>query len=126
MMFPNWFWGTLLFCSAGCSFTVVSEAEHYDRAAAEETLSSALDAWRDGNVKVLIELTPPIRFVDDDILAGFHLVDYEYRQRDLPVRPFQGVPVTLTLKQGNGASITREAWYQVSLDPARAVLRSDP
>lgn len=113
-------------CFAGCSVSFTATDSDYDPDLALETLSSALDAWKTGNMKVLVSLESPIRFLDDDLLAGFHLVDYQIDQAKQPIRPFQGVPVTLTLKKGNGATVTRPALYQISLEPSRAVLRSDP
>lgn len=43
-----------------------------------------------------------------------------------PVKPFQNISVNLTLQQGSMPSISRAAQYQISLEPGRAVLRSDP
>ena len=116
----------LVVLAAGCSFAVVAPDPEYDSETARETLSSALDAWRDGNARLLIRLSPPIRFVDDDFTAGYQLLEYEFAQPGQAVRPFQSVPVTLTLRKGKGAEITRAAQYQISLEPSRAVLRSDP
>lgn len=111
---------------AGCFVSFTATDNDYDPDLALETLSSALDAWKSGNMNVLVSLESPIRFLDDDLLAGSHLVDYEIDQSNQPIRPFQGVPVTLTVKMGNGATVTRPAMYQISLEPSRAVLRSDP
>ena len=115
-----------LLAALGCSVSLSSRTDDYDSDLALDTLSAALEAWKDGNVKVLVSLDSPIRFLDDDQLAGFRLVDYELVSPAQSVRPFKDVPVSLTLAKGNGAPITRAAVYQVSLEPDRAVLRSDP
>lgn len=114
------------FLAGGCTVSVLRDDGEYDSQTAQETLIEALDAWKDGDLKLLVKLDSPIRFVDDDLYAGFQLVDYELTQPDRPVRKFQSVPVTLTLRKGRGEPITRPAEYQISLDPDRAVLRSDP
>lgn len=116
---------SLLLCLAGCALSFAPIDEHYDSDLALETLNSALEAWKEGNVKVLISLDSPIRFTDDDLFAGFRLVDYEMIPPTV-IRPFQNVPVTLTLVKGNGSPVERAAVYQISLEPDRAVLRSDP
>lgn len=113
-------------CALGCSVSVTSTDDEYDSELALETLNSALDAWKEGNVKLLVTLDSPIRFVDDDLLAGFRLEDYEIQPPASAVQPFQNVFVTLTLKQGSGEIVDRAAQYQISLEPNRAVLRSDP
>ncbi len=115
---------TLALWLTGCFVSVQSD-EGYDPQLAHETLLSALDAWKDGNVKVLVTLESPIRFLDDDLLAGFQLEDYEIELTSGSPRPFQNIPVTLTLRKAN-QSIQRAATYQISLEPDRAVLRSDP
>jgi len=120
------FYSALLFLAAGCSVAVVPDDAEFDPDLARETLHSALDAWKDGKAKMLIRLSPPIRFVDDDLSAGYRLVDYEFDPSDQAIRPFQNISVALTLRQGNGPEVTRTAMYQVSLEPALAVLRSDP
>lgn len=116
---------TLALWLAGCFVSVQSVDEGYDPQLAHETLLSALDAWKDGNVKALVTLESPIRFLDDDLLAGFQLEDYEIELTSGSPRPFQNIPVTLTLRKAN-QSIQRAATYQISLEPDRAVLRSDP
>jgi hypothetical protein len=48
----------------------------YDSERASTALVAALDAWKKSDVKSLTKRNPPIRFVDDDLLAGFRLSDY--------------------------------------------------
>ena len=117
--------GILLLSLAGCRMSVATEGD-YDPDTAYETLITALDAWKDGNVRVLVTLESPIRFADEDLAAGLQLVDYEFTQPSPSFGPFRSVPVSLTLKTKSGAAITRPAQYQIALEPERAVLRSDP
>ena len=88
-------------------------------------LVAALDAWKKGEAKSLTKRKPPIRFVDDDLLAGLRLSDYEIDEPDLPVKLHQDVSVRLSLRDARGKSIQREARYQVGTDPTLSVLRSD-
>jgi hypothetical protein len=97
----------------------------YDPALAQETLTTALDAWKKGRAAELARRQPPIRFVDDDWRAGWQLVWYEFPDPSAVIRPFQGVAVRLVLRDRTGKEVRHEAVYQVSLKPGLAVLRSD-
>jgi hypothetical protein len=116
----------LVAVTSGCSGSVTKVDEEYDAELARETLIAALDAWKAGNLQALVTLPSPIRFADDDLIAGFRLVDYQLDQPSAKTRPFRGVTVTLTLCQDNGQSVIRMVQYQIALLPRRAVLRSDP
>jgi hypothetical protein len=89
-------------------------------------LTTALDAWQAGTPGALLERQPPIRFVDDDLIAGRQLLAYDLDDPDDVVRPFESVYVTLTLQETNGKTIERQAGYQVTTEPTPAVLRSEP
>ena len=39
-------------------------------------LTTALDAWKDGTAATLAQRDPPIRFADDDCVAGRRLIAY--------------------------------------------------
>ena len=116
----------LLAVLTGCSGSSrpASEAP-YDSEKARTALVAALDAWKKGEAKSLAKRMPPIRFVDDDLLAGLRLSDYEIDEEELPVKLHQDVSVRLSLRDAQGRSIQREARYQVGTDPNLSVLRSD-
>jgi hypothetical protein len=116
----------LLFVTAGCSGRGEPPVEtRYDPEQARTALIAALDAWKKGEGKSLSKRNPPIRFVDDDLLAGLRLSDYEIEEPDLPFKPHKDVSVILALRDARGKSVRREARYQVGTDPTLAVLRSD-
>lgn len=115
-----------LFVTAGCSGRGEPPAEpRYDPEQARTALIAALDAWKKGEAKSLSKRNPPIRFVDDDLLAGLRLSDYEIEEPDLPLKPHQDVSVILSLRDARGQSVRREARYQVGIEPTLSVLRSD-
>src|SRR5262245_60968257 len=101
---------------AGCTEKSLPVPEGYDRGAAKEALVASLDAWKAGDVKVLADRKPPIRFVDDDQKAGLKLKSYVVDDSD-PEGPFAGYGVTLSLRNIAGELLTRSAMYQVSLEP---------
>jgi hypothetical protein len=99
----------------------------YDSQRAHAALEAALEAWKAGQLAALKSRTPPIRFVDDDLSAGFKLQEYLLLEPLERILPLQGIPVTLTLQSRTGKPVTRRALYQVSFAAeATAVLRSDP
>jgi hypothetical protein len=97
----------------------------YDSEQASSALVAALDAWKKGDVKSLTKRNPPIRFVDDDLLAGLRLSDYEIEEPDAPFRPHQDVAVILSLRNAECKAVRREARYQIGTSATLAVLRSD-
>ncbi len=112
---------------AGCSGPAEPAVESgYDPERAREALVAALDAWKKHEAKALPQHDPPIRFVDDDFTAGLRLSDYEIEPPHPPSGPHENVPVILSLRDKRGKAIQREARYQIAIEPALAVLRSDP
>lgn len=107
----------------GCSTQSPNQVE--DSAHAKYILVTALDAWRAGKTKSLTTRNPPIRFVDDDQIAGTELVDYEFEDEAASIQPFQNVTVILSLKDKHGRTTRKNAKYQVGVDPVLTVLRSD-
>ncbi len=107
----------------GCSTKSPKQAE--DSARAKYVLITALDAWRAGKTKSLATRNPPIRFADDDQIAGTELIDYEFEDEAAPIQPFQNVTVILSLKDKQGQTTQKNAKYQVGVDPRLTVLRSD-
>jgi hypothetical protein len=117
----------LLFVAAGCSAGAESaDQSRYDAERAKEALVTALDAWKRGDARSLARRDPPIRFVDDDLTAGWRLSDYELEEPDAPVSLHKNVPVILSLRDARGKTVRRETHYQVATEPGLAVLRSDP
>jgi hypothetical protein len=116
----------LLFIVMGCSRSDQQASESaYDPEQARSTLTTVLEAWKKGETKSLTKRNPPIRFVDDDLLAGLRLADYEIEEPNLPLKVHQEVSVILSLRDARGNTVRREALYQVATNPNPAVLRSD-
>lgn len=109
----------------GCS-RLPQPASTYDPALAKRALVESLQAWKEGKTASLSERMPPIRFVDDDLLAGRQLDDYRLNDPEAAVRPHQGVVVELFVQKKGGSLVRKRAEYQVSLWPSISVLRADP
>lgn len=92
----------------------------------ETLLSTSLDAWKAGKAKQLDKGDNPIRFVDDDAVAGLKLTDYQIKTAVRKNLPFQTFQVQLDLRDLKNRDLSRPAVYQVTLAPRPAVLRSDP
>jgi hypothetical protein len=125
----NVFLGFLLLATgSGCSGALpfAGDRETFDGPAARQLLVVALEAWKSGQVATLARRNPPLRFTDDDHVAGWQLVDYRLLAPDLAIRRFESVPVELKLRQGQGPITVRTANYQITLPPRPAVLRTDP
>jgi hypothetical protein len=97
----------------------------YSASEARKTLVTALGAWKQAKAGQLAKSQPPIRFVDDDWHGGWQLMDFQVGDAAALFGPFQDVPVTLTLRNRSGRTIGKQVKYQVTLEPALAVLRSD-
>ena len=113
----------ILLTILGCSTKSPNQAE--DSARAKYILVTTLDAWRAGKTKSLTTRNPPIRFADDDQIAGMELVDYEFEDESAPIQPFQNVSIILSLKDKWGQIIEKNVEYQVGVEPVLTVLRSD-
>lgn len=92
---------------------------------AREVLETVLQAWKAGQVSGLSKRSPPIRFSDDDQLAGAQLLGFEFEDETIPILPFQSVKVELDLRTPQGQLINKTVEYQVGVDPVLTVLRSD-
>lgn len=112
-----------LFCLCGC--TSQSPGVTDTSAHAKYVLVTALDAWRAGKAKSLSTRTPAIRFVDDDLVTGAELVDYEFENEAIQIKPFQNVRMVLSLRDSQGQTSRKVAQYQVGIEPGLTVLRSD-
>lgn len=116
----------LLTLIAGCARAPESAAKlRYNPDQAQAALVTAFDAWKKGEARSLAQRNPPIRFNDDDFLAGLRLSDYEIEEPDREIEMHKDVEVILSLRDARGMVIRREAHYQVATRPGLAVLRSD-
>ncbi len=113
-----------LVAAVGCGNTFrATSDDHSERA--RVTLKTALDAWQLGKTVELPKHNPPIRLSDDDLVAGWQLVDYVLEAPDRQIAPFQDVNVILSLRDRQGRTTRKSAKYQVGLEPHLSVLRSD-
>jgi hypothetical protein len=112
-----------IFMAAGCSRA--STPADFDAGAARQTVTDALDAWKEGRAGQLSQASPPIRFVDDDLARGARLVNYEWPDTATSIRPFENVAVTLVLEYRMGKAVRKTVAYQVGLEPTVTVLRSE-
>ncbi len=108
-------------CSRGEPAEDAAESDHM-----LNVLTTALDAWKEGTAATLTQRDPPIRFADDDWVAGRRLITYHLEDPEAFALPFQSVYVHLTLQTADGKMVERLAGYQISLMPSLAVLRSEP
>lgn len=92
----------------------------------EAVLSKSLESWKAGQVRQLDQGENPIRFVDDDAVAGLKLTQFQIKPAVRKNLPFQTFHVQLELRDQKNREFSRPALYQVSLIPRPAVLRSDP
>lgn len=113
----------LALLASGCS--TASQWPSYNSQKAEETLIQALEAWKQGRVATLAKRVPPLRFDDEDCRNGLRLTDYRLEPRELALRPFDDVQVVLFLRDRRGNQAEKQVSYQIALEPALAVLRSD-
>jgi hypothetical protein len=97
----------------------------YDSGRARQTLVTALEAWKQGRAGQLASAQPPIRFVDDDLLDGWQLVDFQPPSPDARLEPYTNISVALVLRDARGSIVNRSASYQVGLAPQLSVLRTD-
>lgn len=114
----------LLSTIIGCNWFSSSKWTDAEAREAQRILITALNAWKSGQVHELARQDPPIRFQDDDYLAGSHLDDFELKTPSSQIEPFQDVKVQMHLKDARGAPIRKEVAYQVGLNP-HTVQRSD-
>jgi hypothetical protein len=110
-------------CITGCGLlSRPAEGPHEEQA--RLILLNTLDAWKEGTTDKLPDLTPPVRFQDDDHRAGWQLTKYEMIEPVPVIIPYQDVNVLLFLRDSQGKLVQKKATYQVGLDPI-TVQRSD-
>ena len=111
---------------SGCSRDPVAPQVEYDAPRARKALVTAVESWKSGEAHKLAKQNPPIRFVDEQFVGGWRLVNYELGPDAMPKQPTDNVSVVLTLKNGKGQELRQTAAYQVGLLPKLSVLRSEP
>jgi hypothetical protein len=108
---------------AGCSTSTPSP--QYDSEKAKGTLVRALEAWKKNEIGLLAKGTPPLRFEDDDYRDGCRLVGFRLADEQLQLRQNSDIRVELSLIDRRNKPVSKSVNYQVSLEPALAVLRND-
>src|SRR3954468_11688233 len=92
---------------------------------AKETLSIALDAWRDG--RSLDEVTggsPSITVADPAWKAGYKLSSYQVSDAMKGAGFDLKIPVELSLQDPKGKIVKEKVKYTVSTEPSRTVIRA--
>jgi non-ribosomal peptide synthetase component F len=92
---------------------------------ARETLSLALNAWRDGqSMNDVTSASPPITIADPSWKAGYKLTGYQVSEAARTVGFDLNIPVELSLQDPQGKAVREKVKYTVSVQPARTVIRS--
>jgi hypothetical protein len=92
---------------------------------ARQTLSTALDAWREGRfTDELTGVSPPITVADPAWKAGYKLSSYQLVDGAKEVGFDLKIPVELSLQDPKGKSVKEKVSYTVSVQPSRTVIRS--
>ncbi len=114
-------WLPLVFVFAvGCSRTLPPTANPEK---AKATLSTALDAWKDGaTAESLQARQPAIYFNDPEWNGSNRLVKYEFDSEQANGMGWRCI-VLLTVESGNGKSRQRKASYVIDTDPALVIVR---
>jgi hypothetical protein len=120
---PWWLAGSLIVLS-GCG--AGGAAEQADPAKAQETLRSALDAWKSGEkLEELEKRTPPIHVKDLDWFGWFKLIGYQADSAGKLVGYDMTYVVALELESPKGKSVKKNAVYTVSTRPELLVSRQE-
>jgi hypothetical protein len=91
---------------------------------ARETLTSALESWKDGeSIEALQEDSPAIVVQDFDWSAGMKLLDYEVLDDGKPESANLIARVKLSLEDREGAKSEKTATYVVGTAPVLTVFR---
>jgi hypothetical protein len=92
---------------------------------ARATLTTVLDAWRDG--RTMDDVTngsPAITVSDPSWKSGFKLARYQIGESTKAAGFDLKIPVELWLEDPKGKAVQEKVKYTVSVQPARTVLRS--
>jgi hypothetical protein len=92
---------------------------------ARATLTTALDAWRDGRtIDDLTNGSPSITVSDPSWKAGFKLSRYEVSEASRAAGFDLKIPVELWLEDTAGKAVQEKVKYTVSVQPSRTVIRA--
>jgi hypothetical protein len=93
---------------------------------ARPALLAALEAWKAGKAPAdLRAQSPPVQFNDADFDRGRRLTEFTLDGDPRPNGTGQRFAVTLTLRDGDRAPVTRKVAYRVSTDPTTSIFRED-
>jgi hypothetical protein len=110
----------LLAVPLGCG-----KLEPTDPDMARETLTLALDAWRDGRtVDEVTNGNPPITVADPAWKAGLKLSSYQIADATKTAGFDLKIPVELSLLDQKGKATREKVKYTVSVQPARTVIHA--
>jgi hypothetical protein len=109
--------------AAGCGRGVY-EAASLDEEQARETLTSALESWKQGDSQEsLQERSPPTLVMDPDWMGGAKLLNFQIPDEGEELEGRLVIQVTLTLQDERGGPTEKTVTYLVNTSPALAVLR---
>ena len=108
-------------CGGGATPPAPSDPE-----TARAVLQDVLASWKLGEAHdTLKNQTPPIHIADEDWRNGYSLVDFEVQGAGTLVGNSLRCPVSLSLQNPGGASISKDVVYTISTEPALSVVRQD-
>jgi hypothetical protein len=110
-------------CLAGCG-TGVHESAPVDASVARDTLTHAMESWKEGEtVESLQEENPAIVVQDFDWAGGMKLLNYELLGPGKAESANLVAQVKLTLADNNGTQTAKTVTYVVGTAPALTVFR---
>ena len=111
----------LLLLSFGLASCSSQQGLPNDSAQHRQLLEATLKAWQSGSLGQLAARLPPVRFTDEDQMAGLRLISFTI------LEPLQApmLEVELQLRTRQGQSLTRRARYHITLEPRCSVLRAE-
>lgn len=93
---------------------------------AESLLTVALDSWKAGmKPEELLTEDPKVHVADQDWQAGTVLKDYAFAGNAIKFGGTWRVPAVLTLSSPDQSEMKKKAAYEITMDPAITILRSD-
>lgn len=112
-----------LFCGCGSS----GGAPHFDEAVARNSLTTVLDAWKQGQAPAALQQGSPKIIVGDmQWNAGAKLMDYEVLEPSSNDGSNLRVRVALKLEDATGHSSQRQVEYLVGTSPQITVFSQEP
>ena len=93
---------------------------------AKALLVTTLDAWKAGsNREQLAALSPPVYFLDAQLVKGAKLTDYQIDDQPHVVGTGVTYVVTLTTRTGTKASASKKVAYRVVTQPSQSISQED-